>query len=262
MGTFLIFSQAAAGTWTANEFSYKPALGARGETEKNTYDSGQDRVDARLGKEYWVGDPKHGSTIQNALDFLGSTNCILRIHTGTHSIAADLTVPANLTLAPERGAILSIATGKTLTINSGFQAGLYQVFSCAGTGKVVFGAGVSQVLPQWWGAKGDGSNDDTVAIQAALTTEKPTYFPPVANPATQYYKITATVFPTNNQVISGSGMASPIVQTTAGTAAIEGASISGSSLESLYVKGGNVPIYFNNASKCSQSRVAMLPIIP
>ena len=48
-----------AGTLTTNEFLYKPSLGARGATEKNTFDAGLDRVDARLSKQIWVGDPLH-----------------------------------------------------------------------------------------------------------------------------------------------------------------------------------------------------------
>ena len=46
-----------AGTQTSNGFLYKPDVGARGTAEKNLYDLGLDRVDARLGKEIWLGDP-------------------------------------------------------------------------------------------------------------------------------------------------------------------------------------------------------------
>ena len=130
------FGSGLAGNWTSNNFLYKPSLGARGTVEKNTYDSGVDRVDARLGKEIWVGDPKYGTTFQAALNAIGANQAILRLPTGTHSIDADLAVPANVTLKPERGAILAIATTKTLTINGGLEAGLYQIFSCIGTGKV------------------------------------------------------------------------------------------------------------------------------
>jgi len=177
LGTFLIFSQAAAGTWTANEFSYKPALGARGETEKNAYDSGQDRVDARLGKERWVGDPSLGDTAQAAVTALGSTTATLRVPRGTHTISADFTVPANITLMVERGAVFAIATGKTLTINGGFHARLYQAFSCAGTGKVVFGAGsVQEVYPEWfYDAGGYWATAFQKAADAAATTGKAMY---------------------------------------------------------------------------------------
>jgi hypothetical protein len=92
-----------AGTWTANDFLYKPSLGARGEAEKHTYDSGLDRVDARLGKEIWVGDPNYGSTLQAAVGVIDSDSVILRVPAGAHEISADLTIPANITLKVERG---------------------------------------------------------------------------------------------------------------------------------------------------------------
>lgn len=109
------------------------------------------------------------TAISAAISAIGSDNRTLYLCPGTWSITSDLTIPANITLKPERGAILSIATTKTLTINGSFDAGLHQVFSCVGTGKVVFGAGsVKEVYPQWWGAVADGTTDDRVAIQAAI----------------------------------------------------------------------------------------------
>jgi hypothetical protein len=175
--SFLI-TEARAGSWTAHEFIYKPALGAKGATEKNTFDSGLDRMDARLGKQIWVGDPNYGTTFQNAITAIGSNSAILRIPAGTHSIAADLTVPANITLRPERGAVFAIATTITLTINGGLQAGLDQIFSCSGTGKVIFGPGAVKVAyPQWWGAAADWNGatgtDNYAPIQAAVASGVP-----------------------------------------------------------------------------------------
>ncbi len=159
---------AVTGTTTTNGFLYKPPLGARGETEKNTFDAGLDRVDARLGKEIWVGDPNYGTTFQAAITAIGNNNVILHVPAGTHNITADLTVPINVTLKPERGAVFALATGKTLTINGSLAAGLYRIFSCAGTGKVVFGPGsVKGIYPEWWGADPTGTTDSLTAFQAA-----------------------------------------------------------------------------------------------
>lgn len=165
LAIFWFAGEGITGTWTSNNFFYKPETGARGTDQKNLFDSGLDRIDARLGKEIWVGDPNYGSTLQSALSAIGSNSAMLRIPAGTYNISVDLTVPSNITLKPERGAILSIATTKTLTINGGFEAGPYQVFSCTGTGKVVF-ASVKEVAPEWWGF----TTDAAAAITAALTT--------------------------------------------------------------------------------------------
>jgi hypothetical protein len=123
-------------------------------------------VDARLGKEIWVGDPGRETTVQGAVNGVGGNQTLLRIPAGTWSINGNFTIPANVTLKPERGAILSIATGVTLTINGGLDVGLHQIFSWSGTGKVVFGPGaVKSVHPEWWGAIADNSADCTTAIR-------------------------------------------------------------------------------------------------
>ncbi len=67
----------------------------------------------------------------------------------TYVIAADTTVTTQLQVP--KGVIYQIATGKTLTISGIFEAGLYQVFDCVGTGAVSFGVGsIKESYPQWW----------------------------------------------------------------------------------------------------------------
>jgi hypothetical protein len=205
------------GSWTANDFIYKPSLGARGSTEKNTFDSGLDQVDARLGKQVWVGDPGYGTTFQNAVTAVGSVTCTLHIPAGTHSISADLTVPANITLRLEKGAVFSIATTKTLTINGSVESGAYQIFSCSGTGKVVFGAGaVKEVYPQWWGAAGDGATDDTAALNAATTSGANRVFIPYGTYIISKVGSDATVVNlASNLTISGAGVGKTIIKNAA-----------------------------------------------
>jgi len=169
LGTCLVFNLAAAGDWTANEFIYKPDIGARGQAEKNIYDSGQDRLDARLAKEHWVGDPKLGNSPQSAISALGGTACILRMAPGTYSLSADLTVPANITLAPERGAVINVATTKTLTLNGGILAGPWQVFSWVGTGAIQINGPDRTLLAEWFGAS-TAAADNGPAVQKAFAS--------------------------------------------------------------------------------------------
>lgn len=90
----------------------------------------------------------------------------LRTVAGVAKIASDQTIGADTHLIFADGGAFEIAAGKTLTINGSLQAPAQQIFT--GAGKVVFGAGkVQRVVPQWWGARGDGEHDDTAALQAA-----------------------------------------------------------------------------------------------
>lgn len=87
------------------------------------------------------------------------------------SITTDCTLASNLKVMPVSGGAFPIATTKTLTINGPLEAGLYQIFSCTGTGKVMFGAGVvNDVYSEWFGAKNDGTSATatTAAINAAV----------------------------------------------------------------------------------------------
>ncbi len=207
---------AFSGTLTTNEFLAKLRLGARGETEKNAFDAGLDRVDARLGKEIWVGDPKYGSTFQQAVTAIGATPAILRVPSGTHNIAADLTLPATLALKPERGALISVAGGATLTIGNFIDPGLFQVFADANADNskgVKFAKGaVPLVRPEWWGARADGSGAGAQAtanktgITKALYAGGANIWPVTVQLASGQYDTDGTISMPAGASLIGAGM--------------------------------------------------------
>jgi len=85
----------------------------------------------------------------------------------------NFTVPANVTVRFERGGKWTINNGITVTFNGQIDAGLWQIFEYTGTGTLAGTPQVREFNPQWWGAKGDGTTDDIIAITntiAALPT--------------------------------------------------------------------------------------------
>jgi hypothetical protein len=95
--------------------------------------------------------------------------------TGTYKISSNITIPSNINLLFVKGAMLSPDSGVTITINGPVEAGLWQIFT--GSGTISGSIDVTEVLPQWWGAKGDGSTSDTAAVQAAITASVSVFFP-------------------------------------------------------------------------------------
>jgi hypothetical protein len=97
-----------------------------------------------------------------------SSNTVMReLPIGTWPITTDTTFSNNIKVPS--GCIFSIATGTILTINGALDAGLYQIFSCTGTGKVAFSHAANPVLyPKWWGTVEDGTTDDYVPLQACI----------------------------------------------------------------------------------------------
>jgi len=86
----------------------------------------------------------------------------------TYRLSSNITFNSDVTLVFAAGAKLSIDNTFTVTISAKISPTMHQIFSGAGTIVIEAGA-VEFLIPQWWGAVGDGVADDTAAIQAALT---------------------------------------------------------------------------------------------
>ncbi|MBU4233390.1 MAG: hypothetical protein KKD99_05600 [Proteobacteria bacterium] len=259
VSTLFLVMPVMAGTWTSNNFLYQPAIGARGDDERAKFESGLNRVDSRLANEKWLNDSPYNGDLGTAITAIGSAKTVLSLPAGNWPIAANLTIPANLTLKFAHGAVLAIATGKILTINGTLEAGPYQIFSCTGTGKVVFAAGaVDQIHPEWWTTNTTpGTTNMTAAILAAYTACQNTPKGKLRLLATTY-AIADLIFPTNAPnwpsgiLIEGSGQGTKIVPAAAhtsgnflmtfqGVGTIEGVGQTGTgwvTVRDFYISGG------------------------
>jgi hypothetical protein len=95
--------------------------------------------------------------------------------TSSMAVAANVSIPATLEICIPKGGELAIANGVTVTFNGlPPNAGLYKIFTCTGTGKVVFGAGAwREVYPQWWGVVAGGdAGDNSDAMDRVVATAK------------------------------------------------------------------------------------------
>lgn len=78
------------------------------------------------------------------------------------------TIPSTVSLVFHKGGLLSVSSGKTVTINSSLFAGRYEIFDKDAAGTIIIGdSACSAVYPEWWGAVADDSTDCAPAITKA-----------------------------------------------------------------------------------------------
>ena len=130
-------------------------------------------VDASAADQGVVGS---GRTLKAYVDAIGTVKkaTIKLVHKGvgnttTYALGTSETITDNITLDIENGAIIDIAVAQTLTINGPLEAGLYQVFSGAGSVSFAGNTSIKELCPLLWGIIGDGITDNTMAINAMTT---------------------------------------------------------------------------------------------
>lgn len=101
------------------------------------------------------------------------TSGTITVPAGRHALnaASDRTLKAGVTLRVLQGAVITIPTGRTFILAGPLTSGLYEIFNCVGTGKAVFHGTNIDMFPEWWGAKGDGS-DDLIPFNNAITSAR------------------------------------------------------------------------------------------
>ena len=91
-----------------------------------------------------------------------------------------VTVPSNVDLMFVNDGYITIGSGQTLNVGAGLRAGLKHIFGLTDNTSVVSFI-AKDIYPQWFGAKGDGINDDGYAIQQALNATKSPVDVPASN---------------------------------------------------------------------------------
>jgi hypothetical protein len=112
-------------------------------------------------------------TLKYCIDTIGADQAtiVLRHNSGaattTYTLTTAETIPANITLQVERGAV--IAGAGTLTMNGQLDSPILQQVLTT-TFSFVPGPFIKEVSPQMWGAVADNVTDDHDAIQACISS--------------------------------------------------------------------------------------------
>ncbi|HEX6293016.1 MAG TPA: glycosyl hydrolase family 28-related protein [Herpetosiphonaceae bacterium] len=101
-----------------------------------------------------------------AVSAIGTQEMTLYYPTGVYHFASDLIFPNNITLLFAKGAMFDVIEGVEIAIKGCILAGLWQIFS--GSGAVRGTPRVECYYPQWFGAQGDGTTDDSAAIRRTI----------------------------------------------------------------------------------------------
>ena len=184
-------------------------------------DSGYYFIDADEADQGAAGS---GLSVKDLIDAIGVTKnaTLVFAHSGggnttTYSFGTSETIPQNIEVVVENGAILAIATGVTLTIDGSFQNGRNSCITLAGTGTVIFDKRfVNYLYPEWWGAIGDDSTACNTAIQAAINCAE-AMGGCIVDFAAATYRFTTLTMDDPGVLLQGKGIDATVLKTTAAT---------------------------------------------
>ncbi len=185
----------------------------------------------------------------------------------TNPVVCDTNGQAHVYLGPDAyRMILKTSAGVTVWDTDNVQGDLADSTGSSSVGFIQSGTGAvartvqsklrDTVSVMDFGAVGDGSTDDTAAIQAALDTRKTVFFPKPAS----FYKTTARLVVYYNSHLTGEEGVTTIIRRTSGSgrvfefvgsnenAVIEHLRIGGSGCTGLGVDGGGFDIYLSTLS--------------
>jgi hypothetical protein len=127
------------------------------------------------------------------------------------SIEVPITMTADLELTSALRMLqggLIITNGYQLTLMAPFSAGASQAFDAA-AGDIIFGTDSTlYVLLEWFGATGDGTTNDTAAIQLALDAAVSGARVPVLPLSNKIYALTSVTVPARTTILSDMGRTS------------------------------------------------------
>lgn len=122
-----------------------------------------------------------GNDFTAAVAAIGSNVATLVVSENV-TVSASVTLPVTLGVEVINGAVITVNAGIKLIINGAFNAPMRQAFTYAGAGaSVLFGRGTKMVIPQWWGAKGNGSTvladiqNETAAMIACFVSVRKSF---------------------------------------------------------------------------------------
>jgi hypothetical protein len=165
--------------------------------------TGGGTADARglQGAQTWNSDAFTGVT--KSVDFLCGA--------ATYTVSVTSTIPANVHLVAGQGCIFSLNAGVTLTVNGSMAGSSLSNHFTRGSGVLALKAGIGPLPPQWVGAIGDNTTDDTTALQTWLNQGN-TYGTELLLPCGTY-KVTSSLTATgiSTLYIHGQGNCSQLI---------------------------------------------------